>query len=67
MLIDMGHVSWPENKSGNFFTTRAKDIELGCTKQYNRLFPGARSHGQQMGEGLYKTEVQRMVCNIVKK
>ena len=56
MLIDMGHVSWPENKSGNFFTTRAKDIELGCTKKYNRLFPGARSHGQQMGEGLYKTE-----------
>ena len=24
------------------------------TKQYGRLFPGARSHGQQMGEGFYK-------------
>ena len=33
------------------------------TKQCNRLFPGARSHGQQMGEGIYETEVQRIVRN----
>ena len=63
----MGHVSWPENKSRNFFTARAKDTELVCTKQYNRLFPSARSHGEQMGEGLYKTEVQQIVYNTVKK
>ena len=37
------------------------------TKQYNRLFPGARSHVQQMGEGIYETEVQRIVRNTVKK
>ena len=52
---------------GNFFTTRGKNIEWVCTKQYDRLFPSARSHGQQMGEGLYETEVQPMVRNTVKK
>ena len=62
----MGRFSWPENISNNFFTTRAKNIEWVCTKQYTRLFLGARSYGQQMGEGLYETEVQRMVCNTVK-
>ena len=65
--IDMGRFSWPENRSSNFFTTRAIYIEWVCTKQYDRLFPGARSHGQQMGEGLYEIKVQQMVRNTVKK
>ena len=38
-----------------------------CTKQYDRLFPGARSRGQQMGEKRHETEVQRMVRNTVEK
>ena len=48
----MGGFSRAKNRIGNFFTTRAKNIELICTKQYDQLFPGAGSHGQQMGEGL---------------
>ena len=32
----MGRFSWPENRSGNFFTTGAKSIELVCTKQYDQ-------------------------------
>ena len=27
VTIDMGRFSWPESRSGNFFTTRAKNIE----------------------------------------
>ena len=38
-----------------------------CTKQYDRLFPGARSHAQQMGEGSYEKEVQQMVRNTLEK
>ena len=64
----MRRFSWTENKSGDFFTTSAKNIEWVCTKQYDRLFAGAgaRSHGQQMGEWLYEREVQRMVRNTFK-
>ena len=62
----MGGFSRAKNRIGNFFTTRAKNIELICTKQYDQLFPGAGSHGQQMGEGLYETEVQQMVRNTLR-
>ena len=61
---------------GTFFVNReqkpwllhykSKNIEWVCTKQYDRLFAGARSHGQQMGEGLYEREVQQMVHHTVK-
>ena len=34
-----------------------------CNKQHDRLFPGTRSHSQQMGKRLYETAVQRMVPN----
>ena len=42
-------------------------VKLQAFTTYDRLFPGNRSHGQQMDEELYETEVQRMVRNIVKK
>ena len=65
--IGLGRFLWPENRSGNFFTTRVKIIEGVCTKQNDQLFPCARSYIQQMGEGRYETEVQRMIRSIVKK
>ena len=65
--IDMRRFPWPENRSGNFFTTRAKSMKWVCTKQYDRLFPEARSHSQQMGKRLWETKVQRIVRNKVKK
>ena len=58
--------SWP-NRSDNFFYYKSKKYWMICTKQYDRLFPGARSHGQQMGEKRHETEVQRMVRNTVEK
>ena len=62
-ITDMESFSWPENRSGKFFTARAKNIEWVCNKQHDRLFPGTRSHSQQMGKRLYETAVQRMVPN----
>ena len=57
----------PKNRSVNFFTTIAKNIEWVCTKKYDKLFADARSQGQQMGEELYGTEVKRMLRNKAKK
>ena len=65
--IDTERFSWPENRSGNFFTTRGKNIEWVCTKQYDVLFPSARSHGNKWLKDFMKEKFNEWFATQLRK